>query len=62
MLRPLASVKGSVNNLLGSMTVQELQSIRRDSLQGIINSRLTQVFLSNKMVLKEAILQEFIIQ
>ncbi|MBI5324793.1 MAG: hypothetical protein HZB41_05895 [Ignavibacteriae bacterium] len=62
MLRPIASVKGTVNNLLGSMTVQELQSIRRDTLQGMINSKLTQVFLSNKMVLKEAILQEFIIQ
>ncbi|TAL68815.1 MAG: hypothetical protein EPN82_09085 [Bacteroidetes bacterium] len=62
MLRPLSSVKGAVNNLLGSMTVQELQSVRRDSLQGAINSKLVQVFLSNKMVLKEAILQEFIIQ
>ncbi len=62
MLRPLSSVKGAVNNLLGSMTVQELQSVKRDSLQGAINARLSQVFLSNKMVLKEAILQEFIIQ
>ena len=62
MLRPLSSVKGEVNNLLGSMTVQELQSIRRDSLQSIINAKLTRVFLSSKMVLKEAILQEFIIQ
>ncbi|MCL5991675.1 MAG: hypothetical protein M1419_06185 [Bacteroidetes bacterium] len=62
MLRPLSSVKGEVNNLLGSMTVQELQSIRRDTLQRMINAKLTRVFLSNKMVLKEAILQEFIIQ
>ncbi|OGU38095.1 MAG: hypothetical protein A2X61_06435 [Ignavibacteria bacterium GWB2_35_12] len=62
MLRPLSSVKGEVNNLLGSMTVQELQSIRRDTLQSMINAKLVKVFLANKMVLKEAILQEFIIQ
>lgn len=62
MLKPLASVKGEVNNMLGSYTVEELQSIRRDTLQSMINEKLIKVFLANKMVLKEAILQEFIIQ
>ena len=62
MLKPLSSVKGEVNNMLGSYTVEELQSISRDTLQSMINAKLVKVFLANKMVLKEAILQEFIIQ
>jgi hypothetical protein len=62
MLKPLSAVKGEINNLLGSYTVEELQAIPRDSLQSRIKSRLINVFTQNKMMLKDAILQEFIIQ
>lgn len=62
MLKPLSAVKGEINNLLGSYTVEELQAMPRDSLQSRIKGKLTNVFTQNKMMLKDAILQEFIIQ
>ena len=60
--KPLAEVKGEITSILGSYTVEELQTMRRDSLQILLKNRLKNVFQKNKMMLKEAILQEFIIQ
>ncbi|MGA2296257.1 MAG: flagellar basal body-associated FliL family protein [FCB group bacterium] len=60
--KPMAEVKGEVNNLLGSYTVADLQTMQRDSLQMLFKNKLKNVFTKNKMALKDAILQEFIIQ
>lgn len=62
MNKVLASVKGEVNNILGAMTVEELQSIRRDSLQSVFKAKLKPVLKKSRMLLKDAIIQEFIIQ
>jgi hypothetical protein len=54
-------IKGSVNNVIGSMTVDEIQQ-KRDSLSFIFYDKLRKIFYTNKMVLNEIVIQEFIIQ
>ena len=56
-----AKIKGTINGIIGSMAIEDLQA-KRDSLSFIIKDRLKPVFKSNKMFLKDVIIQEFIIQ
>jgi flagellar basal body-associated protein FliL len=54
-------VKGIINSLLGSMTVEELQ-IKRDSVPLLVKANLKPFFKQQDLFVKEVILQEFIIQ
>lgn len=57
----MAKIKGIVNSVLGSYSSTELLT-QRDSLAAIFKNSLKPVFKENQTVLKEVILQEFILQ
>lgn len=54
-------VRGIINSVLGSMTVEELQ-VKRDSIPTYVMANLKPFFKEKKLFIKEVILQEFIIQ
>lgn len=56
-----AQIKSIINNMIGSMTEEELQQ-QRSNLSIIVKEKLTPVFKKNKMFLKDVLIVEFIIQ
>lgn len=56
-----ARVRGIINSVLGSMTVEELQ-VKRDSIPNYVMANLKPFFKEKNLFIKEVILQEFIIQ
>ncbi len=54
-------VRGIINSVLGSMSVEELQ-VKRDSIPEYVMANLKPFFKEKKLFIKEVILQEFIIQ
>lgn len=54
-------VRGIINSVLGSMSVEELQ-VKRDSIPEFVMANLKPFFKEKKLFIKEVILQEFIIQ
>jgi flagellar basal body-associated protein FliL len=60
--KALAKIKGGVTSLIGSMPLQELQTIERDTLRSLLKKRLKPIMKKEKMFLRNVILQEFIIQ
>jgi hypothetical protein len=57
----MARIRGSLNQLLGSMTVTDIQ-LKRGELVPIFKDNLSKVFSENNLVLGEVYLNEFIIQ
>ncbi len=57
----MARIRGVLNQLLGSMTMTELQ-MKRGELVTIFKDNLNKVFSDNNLVLGEVYLNEFIIQ
>lgn len=53
--------KGVVNSVLGSMTVEELQS-NRDSLRKVFVKEFKELFGEKKCIVRDVIIQEFMIQ
>jgi len=56
-----AKMKGAILSVIGSLTIEEIQS-RRDSLPSMIKTILKPIFKEKEMFIKDVILQEFIIQ
>ncbi len=57
----VARIKGNVNSVLGSMSVEDLQA-KRDSLPTFFKGKIKPIFKEKNLLLKEIILQEFIVQ
>lgn len=57
----MARIRGVLNQLLGSMTVTDIQ-LKRGELVQIFKDNLSKVFSENNLVLGEVYLNEFIIQ
>lgn len=60
--RMLANVKGKINSMLGSFTVQDLYETHRDTLTKKFKETLKPVFRKEKLYLRDIILMEFLIQ
>jgi flagellar basal body-associated protein FliL len=60
--KALARIKGGVTSMIGSMPLQELQTIERDTLKVMFFTRLKPILKKEEMFLRNVILQEFIIQ
>lgn len=60
--KALAKIKGGVTSLIGSMPLQKLQTIERDTLRSLLKKRLKPIMKKERMFLRSVILQEFIIQ
>lgn len=57
----LAKFRDRVNNILWSMSVEELQQ-KRSKMSGIIENKFDPVFKKNRAVIKEVVILRFIIQ
>ena len=57
----LAKLRGRVNNVLWSMSVEELQQ-KRSKMPGVIENKFEPVFKKNRAVIKEVVILRFIIQ
>lgn len=57
----MIQLKGLINRVLGSMTVEELQS-RRDSLPSMFKKEFKHLFMEKKCYVRDVIIQEFLIQ
>lgn len=60
--RMLASVKGKINSMLGSYTVEDLYKLNRDTLTEKFRTSLKPIFKKEKLYLRDIILMEFLIQ
>ena len=60
-LKMEAQIKSILNNMIGSMTEEEIQH-QRQNLSTIVKEKLTPLFKKNKMFLREVLIVEFIIQ
>ena len=60
-VQTMIRVKGVVNSVLGSMTVEELQG-NRDSLRKVFAKEFKELFLEKKCIVMDVIIQEFMIQ
>ena len=56
-----AKIKGAVNQIIGSLTVEEIHT-SRDTLPEIFRAELLKIFKKKDIRLKDVIIQEFIIQ
>lgn len=56
-----AQIKSIINNMIGSMTEEELQQ-QRSNLAIIVKEKLTPVFKKHKMFLRDVLIVEFIVQ
>ena len=54
-------IKGVVNKILGSMTVEELQS-KRDTLATLFKTQFKPLFYEKNCLVRDVVVQEFIIQ
>ena len=60
--RALIEVKGAINSMIGSYTVQELYNINRDSLASQIKNTLEPTFKGENLYLRKITLIEYLIQ
>lgn len=58
----MAGTQENINNLIGSLTAEEISNIKRDTLKSMIVEKLKPFFKQNKIRLYDVKLKEFIIQ
>ncbi|MFP4526929.1 MAG: hypothetical protein ACLFQX_00150 [Candidatus Kapaibacterium sp.] len=61
VMHMLSKVKGIVNQVLGTMTVQELHD-KRSEMPLILKEKLKETFVQYRMFLREVVIEEYIIQ
>jgi hypothetical protein len=61
VMKMQAQIRNIINNMIGSMTEEELQQ-NRQNLQIIVKEKLTPIFKKHKMFLRDVLIVEFIIQ
>ncbi|MFN3307393.1 MAG: flagellar basal body-associated FliL family protein, partial [Candidatus Kapaibacteriota bacterium] len=57
----MAPIRSKINQVLGSLTVEQLQQ-RRNILASELKDSLKAIFATHELILNEVYLQEFIIQ